>query len=71
MNIMKRIVTANNEEIATLIAEKKQLKSTLRRNNSRSTYNNIISSIHRKFQITETSIKTDINGNCNVTMLML
>ena len=33
MNIMKRVVTAVHEEIATLITEKKQLKSTLRRNN--------------------------------------
>ena len=57
MNIMKRVVTAVNEEIATLITEKKQLKSTLRRNNSQRTYNNIISSIHRKLQTMETSIK--------------
>ena len=54
---MKRVVTAVNEEIATLITEKKQLKSTLRRNNSQRTYNNIISSIHRKLQTMETSIK--------------
>ena len=57
MNIMKRVVTAGNEKIATLITEKKQLKSTLRRNNSQRTYNNIISSIHRKLQTMETSIK--------------
>ena len=57
MNIMKRVVTAVNEEIATLITEKKQLKSTLRRNNSQRTYSNIISSIHRKLKTMETSIK--------------
>ena len=57
MNIMKRVVTAGNEKIATLITEKKQLKSTLRRNNSQRTYNNIISSIHRKLQTMETSIR--------------
>ena len=50
MNIMKRVVTAVNEEIATLITEKKQLKSTLRRNNSQRTYNNITSSINGKLQ---------------------
>ena len=42
MNIMKRVTTAVNEEITTLITEKKQLKSTLRRNNSQRTYNNVI-----------------------------
>ena len=57
MNIMKRIVRVVNEEIATLITEKKQLKSTLRRNNSQRTYSNIISTIHRKLQTMETSIK--------------
>ena len=34
MNIMKGVVAAVNEEIDTLVTEKKQLKSTLRRNNS-------------------------------------
>ena len=57
MNIMKRVITAANEEIATLITEKKKLKSTLHRNNSQRTYSNIIPSIHRKLQIMETSIK--------------
>ena len=71
MNIMKRVVTAGNEKIANLITEKKQLKSTLRRNNSQRTYNNITSSIHLKLQTMETSIKTDMKGKCNVTMLML
>ena len=71
MNIMKRVVTAGNEKIATLITEKKQLKSTLRRNNSQRTYNNITSSIHLKLQTMETPIKTDMKGKCNVTMLML
>ena len=42
MNIMKRVPTAVNEEITTLITEKKQLKSTLCRNNSQRTYNNVI-----------------------------
>ena len=54
---MKKVVTAVNEEIATLITEKKQLKSTLRRNNSQGTYNNIISNIPRKLKTMETSIK--------------
>ena len=42
MNIMKRVATANNEEITTLITEKKQLKSTLGRNNLQRTYNIVI-----------------------------
>ena len=42
MNIMKRVATANNEEITTLITEKKQLKSMLCRNNSQRTYNSVI-----------------------------
>ena len=53
----EKVVTAVNEEITTLITEKKELKSTLRRNNSKRTYNNIRSSIHRKLQNKETSIK--------------
>ena len=53
----EKVVTAVNEEITTLITEKKELKSTLRRNNSKITYNNIRSSIHRKLQNKETSIK--------------
>ena len=53
----KKVVTTVNEEIATLITEKKQLKSTLHRNNSQIAYNNIISSIHRKLKTMETSIK--------------
>ena len=71
MNIMKKVVTAVNEKIATLITEKKQLKSTLRRNNSQRTYHNIISCIHRKLKTMETFIKTGIKGNCNVVKLML
>ena len=42
MNIMKRVAKANNEEITTLITEKKQLKSTLGRNNLQRTYNIVI-----------------------------
>ena len=57
MNIMKKVVTAVNEEIVTLITEKKQLKSTLHRNNSQRTYNNIISSIHCKLKTMETFLK--------------
>ena len=53
----EKVVTAVNEEITTLITEKKELKSTLRRNNSKRTDNNIRSSIHRKLQNKETSIK--------------
>ena len=53
----EKVVTAVNEEITTLITEKKELKSTLRRNNSKRTYNNIRSSIHSKLQNKETSIK--------------
>ena len=53
----EKVVTAVNEEITTLMTEKKELKSTLRRNNSKITYNNIRSSIHRKLQNKETSIK--------------
>ena len=53
----EKVVTAVNEEITTLITEKKELKSTLRRNNSKRTYNNIWSSIHSKLQNKETSIK--------------
>ena len=53
----EKVVTAVNEEITTLITEKKELKSTLRGNNSKITYNNIRSSIHRKLQNKETSIK--------------
>ena len=53
----EKVVTAVNEEITTLITEKKELKSTLRRNNSKRIYNNIRSSIHRKLQNKETSIK--------------
>ena len=55
---MKKVVTVVNEEVATLITEKKQLKSTLRRNNWQRTYSNIISSIHRKLKTMETFIKT-------------
>ena len=53
----EKVVTAVNEEITTLMTEKKELKSTLRRNNSKRIYNNIRSSIHRKLQNKETSIK--------------
>ena len=53
----EKVVTADNEEITTLMTEKKELKSTLRRNNSKRIYNNIRSSIHRKLQNKETSIK--------------
>ena len=53
----EKVVTAVNEEITTLVTEKKELKSTLRRNNSKRTYNNIRSSIHSKLQNKETSIK--------------
>ena len=53
----EKVVTAVNEEITTLMTEKKELKSTLRRNNSNRIYNNIRSSIHRKLQNKETSIK--------------
>ena len=53
----EKVVTAVNEEITTLMTEKKELKSTLRRNNSKIIYNNIRSSIHRKLQNKETSIK--------------
>ena len=53
----EKVATAINEEIATLITERKQLKSTLRRSNSQRTYNNIISSIHHKLKTRETSIK--------------
>ena len=60
MNIIKKVVTTVNEEIATLITDKKQLKSTLHRNNSQITYNikyHQISSIHRKLKTMETSLK--------------
>ena len=53
----EKVVTAVNEEITTLMTEKKELKSTLRRDNSKRIYNNIRSSIHRKLQNKETSIK--------------
>ena len=53
----EKVVTAVNEEITTLMTEKKELKSTLHRNNSKRIYNNIRSSIHRKLQNKETSIK--------------
>ena len=71
MNIMKKVVTAINEEIDTLITEKKQLKSMLRRNILQRTYTNIVSSIHCILKTMETSIKKRHNGNCNMTMLML
>ena len=44
------------KEIPTLITEKKQLKSTLRKNNSQRTYNNIISRMQSRLKTMETSI---------------